>query len=226
MTTTLESLHQPSSVSFVESRLPEFEYYSDEKRRYLSWRISGFTPEESLKYSGVTKAEYDCVFLLDKDFIKLEKIDLRQMRDELRDAFLEEQHTRNMRIAYEIDARVFEKAFDTGVDGLGENEMDYLKKIRGQYSPKARSVLGGGSGGAVPSWLAWISGIKRLNGGDNAFNDGKGFEYERVRISNSPDQGDEVTELGNESHIIEAEHPSSSERSKRDSGNEEHSDTE
>ncbi|MEE8599155.1 MAG: hypothetical protein V3S69_06560 [Dehalococcoidales bacterium] len=134
----------------VASLLPEFEQENETKQLFLSFRICGFSEQESLTYSNVPLGKL--AGWLDKDaiFERLTTTDLQRLQDEAIDEILEREKTKNYRRSLAIDSQVLNAAMVGGVDDLPEQSFEYLKTIKGKYDKKVIDVLGLQPGDRMP----------------------------------------------------------------------------
>lgn len=136
----------PPEVAIASSSIP----YSrdDNKGRYLSFRACGLSVLESLNAVGVTQAALDKWRRIDLVFKDLETR-VPEFRAKVAAEFITAEHLRNMLLLMKRDHNVIQKALDVdaGIKIKGEmpfltrEEADYLKKIRGMYTPEQLETL-------------------------------------------------------------------------------------
>ena len=131
----------PPEVAIASSSIP----YSrdDNKGRYLSFRSCGLSVSESLNAIGLTQSALNKWRHDDEEFKSLETR-IPEFRATVAAEFLSAEFLRNMLMLMKRDHNVIQKALDVdaGVeDYLTKEEADYLKKIRGQYTPEQLDTL-------------------------------------------------------------------------------------
>ncbi len=125
----------PESEAMLMARIPLLSG-SVNKVHYLSWRAMGFEVRESCQLSDVTEATVRRWRKEDPDFADWEGTKLRELQKSISQDILRFDFMRNMRMAMSRDSQVLFKAA-CDLTSLTEREYDYLKKIRGYYTPGA-----------------------------------------------------------------------------------------
>ena len=125
----------PESEAMLMARIPLLSG-SVNKVHYLSWRAMGFSIRESCQLSDVTEATVRRWRKEDEDFADWEGQRLRELQKSISQDILRFDFMRNMRMAMSRDSQILFKAA-CDLTSLTEREYDYLKKIRGYYTPSA-----------------------------------------------------------------------------------------
>lgn len=138
--TELDTFHpdfdeEPDSEKLLLARIPLLSG-SVNKVHYLGWRATGFDVREAAKLSDVTEATVRRWRKEDPDFEKWESEKLRELQKSISTDLLRIDFMRNMKMAMSRDSQVLYKAA-CDLHELTEREYDYLKKIRGYYTPSA-----------------------------------------------------------------------------------------
>ena len=115
---------------------------SQNQAHYLSYRYAGFTPTEALTL--INAAWSDLHYWRDSDeyFVQMEEAALdKTTRKELWGEALNLMFSRNMILIAKKDEQILRKAVglsrdeDGNMQELSRDEMSYLNKMRGTYSP-------------------------------------------------------------------------------------------
>lgn len=125
----------PESEAMLMARIPLLSG-SVNKVHYLSWRAMGFGIRESCQLSDITEATVRRWRVEDEDFADWEGKRLRELQKSISQDILRFDFMRNMRLAMSRDSQILFKAA-CSLSDLTEREYDYLKKIRGYYTPGA-----------------------------------------------------------------------------------------
>ena len=131
---------QASVASAVQLDNPEetaqgtVPYWADDsnKTKYLSFRATGFSVEESRVLTGVTNRTISRWRDSDEDFHRLDGPDIGDLRRTMAGDFLGAEFTKNMRLFMARDYAVIRKAFQG--EELTMEEAHYLRVIRPMYS--------------------------------------------------------------------------------------------
>lgn len=131
----------PPEVAIASSSIP----YSrdDNKGLYLSFRSCGLSVTESLNAVGVTQSALDKWRRTDETFKSLETR-VPEFRVKVAAEFVHAEFLRNMLMLMKRDHNVIQKALDVDAgseDSMTKEETDYLKKIRGMYTPEQLETL-------------------------------------------------------------------------------------
>lgn len=121
-------------LNLAEITMPSFEGHDDRKRRYLSYRLCGFSQLEARQRANITLRLVKTWSADDPHFAKIEQTDLLTLRKLFARDFVAMQFTRNMKLALDRDEIMFDKALDTS-HVLTEAEHQYILKIRPLYTP-------------------------------------------------------------------------------------------
>ena len=125
----------PESEELLMARIPLLSG-SVTKVHYLSWRACGFSTRESAQLSDITEATVRRWRKEDEEFVDWETTKLRELQKTVSQDILRFEFMRNMKMAMSRDSQVLYKAA-CALEMLTEREYDYLKKIRGYYTPSA-----------------------------------------------------------------------------------------
>jgi hypothetical protein len=125
----------PDSESLLMARIPLLSG-SVNKVHYLSWRAMGFEVREACQLSDIKEATVRRWRVEDEDFAEWEGTKLRELQKSISQDILRFDFMRNMRMAMSRDSQILFKAA-CDLHELTEREYDYLKKIRGYYTPSA-----------------------------------------------------------------------------------------
>jgi len=128
------------TLAKADSFLPAFDYENDAKRRYLSYRLSGFSRAEALRYADVKRITLYKWKQNDEEFEAIDGKSLVELSAEFRREIISMEYTRNFRLALAKDEKILKKSMDSTAK-LSDDEWDYLKKIRPLYSPQALKAL-------------------------------------------------------------------------------------
>lgn len=134
----------PVPINEAESTLPQFNSSDESKRRYLSFRVCGFSRKESRKYAGIEDTTVRNWCKTDLEFSDIERKNLPELRQQYSKEFVKLDFIHNFKLAMEKDRQVLEKA--TGTDKrkvLTKEEWAYLRAIRGLYTPQQLNTLEG-----------------------------------------------------------------------------------
>lgn len=123
----------PDNEELLMARIPLLSG-SVNKVHYLGWRACGFHVREAAKLSDVTEATVRRWRKEDPDFADWESKKLRELQNSISQDLLRIDFMRNMKMAMSRDSQVLYKAA-IDLHALTEREYDYLKKIRGYYTP-------------------------------------------------------------------------------------------
>jgi len=131
----------PKQVAIAASLLPWRK--DDYRSKYLGYLACGFTTEESLYMLGL-KLDWLEEQRTYPDFAEFE-LRVPEIRKELSREYIELDFFRNFRMVLEKDYRVLKKALEADImeDGrpLGQQDHQYLLKMRSAYTPQQLQIL-------------------------------------------------------------------------------------
>jgi len=132
-----------TELARADAFLPRFDWDDDKKRKYLSFRLCGFSRQESQDHAGIARKTIYNWINTDESFKDIEHRNLVEIRSAFSKEVLTLEFTRNFRMALEKDARVLQRALESDFKPLTRDESEYLAKIRSLYTPKALQELEG-----------------------------------------------------------------------------------
>ena len=138
---------------------------SAKKELFIRWRICGFTTDEAVSRSGISRGRVDAWFK-DPEFAEL-MAQILDKQEELYAIILRKEEMKSRIRMAEIDGRVLDEAMDNGVDQLKENSFDYLKGIRKglEVTPQDRISIGIGLSDSAPRTVTdMIAAVKVSHG--------------------------------------------------------------
>ena len=110
---------------------------NDDKARYLGYMACGFSVREALRMIKKSKQTLS-LWRHDSTFVSLENR-IPEFRKELSKEYIEIEFFRNFRLVLEHDYTVLMKAINK--ETLAKGDLDYLLRLRSQYSPQQLSLL-------------------------------------------------------------------------------------
>jgi hypothetical protein len=127
---------QPADQEIADAVLPAFSWEDDKKRRYLVFRLCGFSRNESCDYAHVHPKSIQRWRRDDPDFDRIERTNLLELREQFSTKILKFEFTRQYLLAMQLDYTVLTKAHKEGLNKLSKAESDYLGKMRSTYGPQ------------------------------------------------------------------------------------------
>lgn len=134
------------TIAKADSVLPRFDWDDERKRKYLSYRLCGFSRDEARQFAGGidVKTIYNWR-QRDEEFDSIERTNLLSLQRSFSEQVINLDFTRNFKLALELDFRVLAKADKASQDAtavqLTREERSYLNKIRPLYTPAAFQAL-------------------------------------------------------------------------------------
>lgn len=139
MTSPSETLAKADSV------LPRFDWDDEKKRAYLSYRLCGFSREETRGFLNIDVKTIYNWRMRDSEFANIEQTNLLTLQRSFSDQVISLDFTRNFKLALELDAKVLVKANEASKENatvsLTREETVYLNKIRPLYTPAGYTAL-------------------------------------------------------------------------------------
>lgn len=127
-------------LALAESLIPSFEKLDDDKRRYLGFRVAGFSKRESLQLSNTTPAMLITWIRRDRQFKELEKNVLALVRTGYHKTLTSRKFSRVMHLAMIKDEQLFRKSLEDA-QNMTIAEWSYLRSVRSLYVPQQLSQL-------------------------------------------------------------------------------------
>ncbi len=128
------------TVSEADSVVPRFDWQDEDKRKYLSYRLCGFSRAECTTAAGVTSRTVRNWLRDDKSFYDIEHRDLLELRKEFAKEIVGLDFSRNMKLAMEVDRQILEAAVSNRIL-MSKEDREYLKAIRPLYSAQHMKIL-------------------------------------------------------------------------------------
>ncbi|KKM78903.1 hypothetical protein LCGC14_1355270, partial [marine sediment metagenome] len=145
---TMDQLDTPAVVDEIEdetgqssllSRIPHLSGGPRQaalKADYLGYRATGFPIRQACHLTGINHSTLTRWRANDPEFTDLETNHLQELQKNVGNDLIHLEFMRNMRMAMSRDSQILFKAA-CDLTSLTEREYDYLKKIRGYYTPSA-----------------------------------------------------------------------------------------
>ena len=144
MTTVLD-MNPSETLAKADSVLPRFDWDDESKRKYLSYRLCGFSRREAKDFSGVSERTIYNWRQKDTEFESIEATNLLTLQRSFSEQVINLDFTRNFKLALELDSVILTKAHkassDPNAEQLTTTERTYLNKIRPLYTPQAYAAL-------------------------------------------------------------------------------------
>lgn len=129
------------TLAKADSVLPRFDWDDEKKRRYLSYRLCGFSRDEARQYAGnLTRQTIYNWRERDEEFDAIEVTNLLALQQSFSKEIITLDYTRNFKLILEYDYSILQKAKrlvdDPTATPLTTAERGYLSKIRPLYTPQ------------------------------------------------------------------------------------------
>ena len=134
----LPELNDATGEQALLSRIPAMgggERIANQKADYLGYRATGFPVRQACYLAGMTQSTLNRWRRADEAFANVENTQLAELQSEVGNEIVKLEFLRNMKLAMRGDFKVFYKAVHN-MDALTKREFEYLKRIRGLYSPQ------------------------------------------------------------------------------------------
>lgn len=136
----MTNLAVPDNLSMADSILPSFDWEDAKKRKYLSYRLCGFSRMEAVKHASITLKKLQEWRRADTAFDEVEKLQAPDLRRQYAKEVMLLEYTRNLRLTLEKDTEILEKSLDDG-RVMSKNDTEYLLKMRAYYTPAQLKAL-------------------------------------------------------------------------------------
>ena len=150
---------------------------TEEQINFLSYRICGFSKLESTVYSKTSASDL-ALWEQSEEFKSINTVLMKEFRGVFIQEILNQTQVQNTRALMELDSKVIKKALEEGIEKLSDNTMIYLNKIRTQYNPNLRKVLGLEEQDLMPTSFDEVILIMRNNNDKQAQGNIIDVEYE------------------------------------------------
>ena len=131
------------TLNIANAALPHFDYEDSKKRSYLTFRMTGFSHAESIKYAKVKGPTVYSWRKSDANFDTFCRTSIFELRKKFAKEVVSLEFSRNMKLAMEVDHKILTKALTHGHANLSDDEKEYLLRIRSLYTPQALQTLEG-----------------------------------------------------------------------------------
>jgi hypothetical protein len=158
-----------NALDKADSLLPVFDTQNPKKRKYLSYRLCGFSRTEAQRLCKIPHPTVTSWMALDARFSEIEHMGIMNLSKEFRKEVISMEFTRTMRLMMQHDADLIEKQLVSGY--LTKDEKEYLVKIRPLYSPASLKVLEDmltDKSGEANSWSEMLIIARKGESGSNA----------------------------------------------------------
>jgi hypothetical protein len=141
-----EAISPQETLAKADSVLPRFDWDDEKKRKYLSYRLCGFSRDEARAYAGSIdrKTIYNWMER-DEEFASIETTNLLQLQRTFSKEVITLDYTRNFKLVLDHDYQVLKRANEVSKDPaavpLTAAERSYLAKIRPLYTPQQFAAL-------------------------------------------------------------------------------------
>ena len=129
-----------TALANAEAALPLFDWNNDNKRKYLSYRLCGFTRTEAAEYAEVNIKSVNAWRSKDEAFAVIDKTNLLELRKQVAKEVVALDYTRNFKLALAMDEKLLLKATRTP-SLMTKDDQAMLKTIRPLYSPQGLAVI-------------------------------------------------------------------------------------
>lgn len=130
-----------SPLDIADSILPAFVDADDKKRKYLAYRLCGFSRQEACDYVVLAPRTIRNWVNKDPNFKLIEETNLLTLRHQFSKQITLFEFTRNFKLSLDNDFDILDKFKRGGMDDLTKAEREYFLKMRGMYTPQQFSVL-------------------------------------------------------------------------------------
>jgi len=134
------------------------------KHKYLSFRACGFTIREAAQLAGIKEKTVRAWRHLDEEFKELDTTQLKELRENFAEKFIEVEFLRNFRLILKKDYEVIIKSI-TNPDNLTQHESAYLKQARAHYTPQQLNIIRNALGGDGVREFNYTQFIQNIFGG-------------------------------------------------------------
>lgn len=141
---------QPETQENIASLLPTFDVDDEGKRTFLSFRICGFTIEESLRYTGILIGHLERWNREDEIFQHVHTKELARLQRDASESIIELERLKNHRLALAVDSETLDDAVTHGLNSISERQFEHLKSIKNKYDSRVTSLLGLEPGDKMP----------------------------------------------------------------------------
>jgi hypothetical protein len=127
-----------STINSIEAQLPVLEG-DDKKTKYLVYRSAGFSTQESCKLAECHPKSVERWSRQDAEFKRLDTEGLTDLRESVGNKVLYMQFSRNFQYFLKTDFELLKRFMNN--EELSVQEMQYVSKARGMYTPQSLGML-------------------------------------------------------------------------------------